>query len=178
MAALSLWIENLPVGCDLNSLAIGVDGRACRVSYVGEPAHDRVTQVNAALPEGVRTGLVPVEAFVDGQPLCPAAWMRTIPAGPPTPHVASIGDGVNLISGSVVQSGMLKAVLVEVERADEFRAAFDEQPVEGIDAFCVDPLFRRYEFNFAVPPGATRGRHAVQVWLGKRAFAPVTVEVA
>ncbi|MGA7239191.1 MAG: class I SAM-dependent methyltransferase [Bryobacteraceae bacterium] len=177
MAALSLWIENLPSGCDLNSLAIGADGRACRVSYVGEPAHDRVTQVNAALPEGVRTGLVAVEAFIDGQPLCPSAWVRIIPAGPPTPHVASIGDGVNLISGSVVASGMLKAVLVEVERADEFRAAFDEQPVKDIDAFCVDPLFQRYEFNFPVPPGVTRGRHEIRMWLGRRAFAPVVVEV-
>lgn len=178
MAALSLWIENLPVGCDLNSLAIGVDGRACRVSYIGEPAHDGVTQVNAALPDGVRTGLVAVEAFVDGQSLCPTAWVRIIPAGPPTPHVISIGDGVNLISGSVVASGMLKAVLVEVERAEEFRAAFDEQPVEGIDAFCVDPLFQRYEFNFAVPLGTTRGPHEIRMWLGRRAFAPVTVEVA
>jgi SAM-dependent methyltransferase len=178
MAALSLWIENLPAGCDLNTLGIAADRHACRVSYVGEPAHDGVAQVNAALPGGVRTGLVPIEVFANGQPLCPACWMRIIPAGPPTPHVVSIGDGVNLISGNVVVSGMLKAVLVEVERAEEFHAAFDRQPVAGIDAFCVDPLFQRYEFNFAVPPGIARGRHEVRVWLGRRAFAPVMVEVA
>jgi SAM-dependent methyltransferase len=178
MSALSLWIENLPADCDLNSLAIAADRCACRVSYVGEPAKDGVAQVNAALPEGVRTGLVPVEVFVNGRPLCPASWMRIIPAGPPTPHVASIGDGVNLISGNVVASGMLKAVLVEVERAEDFHAAFDGQPVGGIDAFCVDPLFQRYEFNFAVPPATAPGRHEVQVSLGKRAFAPVMVEVA
>jgi SAM-dependent methyltransferase len=178
MAALSLWIENLPVECDLNSLAIAADQGACRVSYVGEPANDGVTQVNAALPVGVRTGLVPVEVFVNGQPLCPASWVRIIPAGPPTPHVVSIGDGVNLISGNVVASGMLKAVLVEVEHAEEFHATLDGQPVASIDAFCVDPLFQRYEFNFPVPPGTECGRHEVRVWLGRRAFAPVAVEVA
>jgi SAM-dependent methyltransferase len=178
MAALSLWIENLPAECDLNSLAIAADRGACRVSYVGEPAQDGVTQVNAALPVDLRTGLVPVEVFFNSQPLCPASWVRIIPAGPPTPHVASIGDGVNLISGNVVASGMLKAVLVEVERAEEFHADFDGQPVSGIDAFCVDPLFQRYEFNFPVPPGTARGRHEVRVWLGRRAFAPVAVEVA
>jgi SAM-dependent methyltransferase len=178
MAALSLWIENLPGGCDLNSLAIAADRGACRVSYVGEPAKDGVTQVNAALPEGVRTGLVPIEVFDNGQPLGSSSWMRIIPAGPPTPHVASIGDGVNLISGNVVASGMLKAVLVEVERAEGFHADFDGQPVAGIDAFCVDPLFQRYEFNFPVPPGTARGRHEVRLWLGRRAFAPVAVEVA
>ena len=73
---------------------------------------------------------------------------------------------------------MLKAVLVEVEHAEEFHAAFDGQPVEGVDAFCVDPLFKRYEFNFPAPPGTARGRHEVRVWLGKRAFAPVAIEVA
>jgi SAM-dependent methyltransferase len=178
MAALSLWIENLPADCDLNTLAIAADLRPCRVSYIGEPAHDGVAQVNAALPEGVRTGLVPVEVFRDGQPLCHPSWMRLIPAGPPTPHVVSIGDGVNLISGNVVASGMLKAVLVEVERANEFHAEFDGQPVADIDAFCVDPLFQRYEFNFPVPPGTTRGAHEVRVGLGRRAFDAVSVEVA
>jgi hypothetical protein len=178
MAALSMWIENLPAECDLNSLAIAADRGACRVSYVGEPATDGVTQVNAALPVGLRTGLVPVEVFFNGQPLCLASWMRIIPASPPTPSVVSIGDGVNLISGNVVASGMLKAVLVEVDHAEEFHADFDGQPVAGIDAFCVDPLFQRYEFNFAVPPGTVRGRHQVRVWLGRRAFAPVAIEVA
>ncbi len=178
MAALSLWVEQLPTACDLNTLAVAVDRRPCRVSYIGEPAHDGVTQVNAALPEGLRTGLVPVELFHYGMQIAPAAWMRIIPAGPPTPHVVSIGDGVNLISGNVVSSGVLKAVMVEVAHPDEFHATFDRCPVAGVDSFCVDPLFQRYEFNFPVPDLTTRGQHAVQVWLGKRPFAPVTVEVA
>jgi SAM-dependent methyltransferase len=182
MAALSLWIERLPAACDLNSLAVSADRRPCRVSYIGEPAHDGVSQVgisqvNAALPEGVRTGLVPVELFFNGYPLCAPSWVRLIPPGPPTPHVLSIGDGVNLISGNVVASGMLKAVMVEVERASDFHATFDGREAEGVDAFCVDPLFQRYEFNFPLPAGAQLGSHEVQVWLGRRAFAPVTVEV-
>lgn len=175
MAALSLWIENLPRECDLNTLAAAADRQPCRVSYIGEPS--AVTQVNAALPEGLRTGLVPVEIFFRG--MCLAnAWMRIIPAGPPTPHVVSIGDGVNLVSGNVVSSGMLKAVLVEVAHAEQFHAEFDGRPVGGIDSFCVDPLYQRYEFNFPVPPGTEVGLHQVRVWLGKRAFAPVTVEVS
>ncbi len=178
MAALSLWIEGLPSGCDLNTLAVAADRRACRVSYIGEPATDGVVQVNAALPEGLRTGMVPVEVFFQGQALCPPARARIIPAGPSVPHVVSIGDGVNLIAGSRVESGMLKAVLVEIDRAGGFRAAVDGQPVEDVDAFCVDPLFQRYEFNFRVPRGIAPGRHEVRMWLGRRAFAPVAIEVA
>jgi ubiquinone/menaquinone biosynthesis C-methylase UbiE len=177
MASLSLWIENLPAACDLNALAIGADGRSCRPSYIGEPAHDGVTQVNAALPLGLRTGLVPVEVFSNGQPLCPAAWMRMIPAGPPVPRVVSISDGVNLLSGSLVGSGIVKAVMVEIERPDDFHATVDESPAEGVETFCVDPLFQRYEFNFPLPVRCGRGRHEVRVRVGKREFAPVTIEV-
>ena len=38
MAALSLWIERLPDECDLNHLAVTVDGLAGRADYIGVPA--------------------------------------------------------------------------------------------------------------------------------------------
>lgn len=178
MAALSLWIENLPEECDLNWLAVAAGRQACRVSYVGEPAHDGVTQVNAALPPGVGTGLTPVEVFHNGVGLCDPAWVRLIPPGPATPHVVSIGDGVNLLSGNVVSSGMIKAIMADVAHPEAFYATFDGEAATGVDAFCVDPLFQRYEFNFPVPSFAPRGPHEVRVWIGRRGFAPVTIEVA
>src|SRR5580658_9027402 len=79
VALLSLWIENLPAECDLNAIAVGADGRSCRPSYIGEPAHDGVTQVNAELPRGLRTGLVPIGVFVNSRAVCAPAWMRMIP---------------------------------------------------------------------------------------------------
>jgi SAM-dependent methyltransferase len=178
MASLSLWIESLPADCDLNALAIGADGRSCRPSYIGEPAHDGVTQVNASLPPGLRTGLVPIEVFCEGRPLCPAAWMRIIPAGPAVPRVVSISDGVNLLSGSVVRSGIVKAVMVEVERPEDFRASVDGLAAAGVETFCVDPLFQRYEFNFPVPAQCGRGPHEIRVRIGRREFAPFCIEVA
>jgi len=178
MASLSLWIENLPPECDLNALAIGADGLSCRPGYIGEPAHDGVTQVNAALPPGLRTGLVPIEVFSNGAPLCPAAWMRMIPAGPPVPRVVSISDGVNLLSGSVVGSGIVKAVMVEIERPGDFHATVDGFAVDAVETFCVDPLFQRYEFNFPLPGECGPGPHQVRVHVGKREFAPFPIEVA
>jgi ubiquinone/menaquinone biosynthesis C-methylase UbiE len=177
MASVSLWIENLPAECDLNSIAVGADGHACRVSYIGERVNGEITQVNAALPAGLRTGLVPIEVFSGGRPLCPAAWMRVIPAGPPVPRVVSISDGVNLLSGSVVGNGIVKAVMVEIERPGDFHATVDEFAADGVETFCVDPLFQRYEFNFPLPARCGRGSHEVRVHIGKREFAPFTIEV-
>ena len=90
LAAVSLWIEDLPAECDLNHLAVTVDGRECRLSYVGE-AENGITQLNAALPEAVRTGLAPVEVLWLGRPLC-VGWARLIPAGPRVPRLC-IGHG-------------------------------------------------------------------------------------
>ena len=67
-AALSFWIENLAPDADLNNLRITADGRDCRPIYIGEPAADGVSQVTAWLPEGLRTGLVPVEAILRRRP--------------------------------------------------------------------------------------------------------------
>jgi SAM-dependent methyltransferase len=178
MAALSLWTRNLPPDADLNTLAVTAEGRACRVSYVGERSHDGITQVNAVLPQGMRTGLAPVELFDQGARLCEAAWIRLIPAGPRTPRLVAITDGVNLMPGAKVASGLLKATMADVGNAAEFRAAFDGEAIQDVDSFCVDPLLLRYEFNFPAPGRVRPGPHEVRVWVGKRAFPPVTVEVA
>jgi hypothetical protein len=41
----------------------------------------------------------------------------------------------------------------------------------------VDPIFQQYEFNVFLPESVAPGVHEVQIELGKRAFAPVAIEV-
>ena len=57
----ALRIENLPADCDLINLEVLIDGRPGALSYLGPPEWDGVVQLNAAIPAGTRTGLVPVE---------------------------------------------------------------------------------------------------------------------
>lgn len=178
MAALSLWIDRLPPDCDLNHMAMTADGRAGRLSYIGEPAADGVSQVNAALPEGIRTGLVPVELTWLGQPLFPPAWMRIIPAGPSVPRIGAVTDGVNLLSGNRVSSGVMKVTMFDVTHADQFRARVDGRAVPETESFCVDPVARRWEFNVPLPEGIGSGPHEVRIALGGRELAPVAIEVA
>ena len=75
MAALSLWVEKLPDEVDMLHLTVTADGSACRIIYIGEPEKDGtaqagITQVNVSLPEGLRTGMVPVEMLWLGQSIC------------------------------------------------------------------------------------------------------------
>ncbi|HTX35373.1 MAG TPA: class I SAM-dependent methyltransferase [Bryobacteraceae bacterium] len=177
MAALSLWIENLPPACDLNHLAVSADGAPCRGIYIGEPAADGVSQVNVALPERIRTGLVPVELRWLEQPLCPAAWVRLMPRGPLVPRIAAVTDGINLVSGERILSRFVKVGMTEVADPALFRATVGGLEAAEVDSFCTDPLLDRYEFNFRLPEAIAAGRHELRIQLGKRVFAPVAIEV-
>src|SRR5579863_8987164 len=89
-AAISIWTANLPEECDLNNLEVLIEGAPADPFYVGWPIAEGVRQVNAWLPEGVRTGLLPVEVRIHGQRICPPGTVRVIPAGPLVPRIISV----------------------------------------------------------------------------------------
>jgi len=178
LAALSLWVEGLPEEADLNHTTVTADGRACRLTYLGEPEKDGIAQVNVFLPEGLRTGMVPVEVVWLGEPAAEPAWVRIMPAGPSVPRVTTIADGINLLSGTRIVTGSVKVTMHEVSDAAQFHATMEGQDVLEIESFCADPISQRYEFNFRLPAGIAAGRHEVLVSLGKRRFAPLAIEVA
>jgi len=176
-AALALWIERLPDSCHLLNTTVTADGHLCRLTSIAPPAADGVSQINAVLPEKVRTGLVMVEAVHEGAPLFSPGWARLMPAGPAVPRVTGVADAVGLLSGSRIVSGIVKVTMDEVARAADFRAAVDALPAR-VEAFCIDPVAQRWEFSFHLPNGVARGRHGVSISLGRRAFPPIPIEVA
>ena len=178
LAALSLWVKGLPEECDLNHIAVTVDGRRARPEYIGVPASDGVQQVNVWLPEGTRTGIVPVELAWLGQPIAATAWVRIIPPGPAVARLEAVTDGVNLLLHQRTESGSLKVTMMEVPHAEEFHATVDGLAVRDTDSFCTDPILRRYEFNFRMPDGVGKGGHVLRLAMGKREFPPMGVEVA
>jgi len=178
MAALALWIERLPASCHLLNTTVTADGRPCRVTFIGPPAADGVSQINAVLPEGLRTGLVKVEAALEGSPLCAADWVRIVPAGPLVPRITNICDGVNLLSGSRIVSGTVKVTVEEVPPGASFHATVDSLKTPAAEAFCADPIAQRWEYNFQLPLNLPSGPHRVSITLGRRAFPRVTIEVA
>jgi SAM-dependent methyltransferase len=177
MAALSLWIERLPDECDLNHMAVTVDGIPGRPDYIGVPGNGSAQQVNVWLPAGIRTGMVPVDVKWLGQTVCPTAWVRIIPPGPSVPRLIAVTDGVNLLLDHRTASGSVKVTLLEVADADLFHATLDGRDVLETDSFCADPLNRCYEFNCRLPSGTAPGAHELRVALGTRALQPIPIEV-
>jgi hypothetical protein len=177
LAALSVWVQGLPEEADLHRLSVTAEGRACRVLFVGEVQDNGVTQVNVALPERVRTGLVPVSMTWLGQPLCDPAWVRILPAAPAAPRIASLTDGVNLLAGTRVQTRLVKVTMYDVVDPKIFRAQVDGLDGVEVESLCADPVTQRFEFNFRLPERTGAGTHQVVISLGKRTFPPMVIEV-
>ena len=177
-ASISLWMENLPDECDLNFLDIKIGGVKAFIFYFGPPKYNGLRQVNAYLPEGLKTGLQPVEVFWRGHQACPPATLRLVPPGPPVPRVATVTDAVNLLSGSKIVTGSIKVVLEETEHPEEFQASLGSHPVSAPEICTTDPRMPEFAIIFKVPDNVGPGHHRLEMRLGHRRFAPMDIEVA
>jgi hypothetical protein len=176
-AAVSIWMKNVPVECDLNNLEVAVDGKPGSLFYVGPPGVEGLQQVNAWLPKGVRTGLVPVEIFWNGARLCETATVRIIPAGPVVPRIVSITDGVNLVHKNASTTGLLKIQIEEISSPESIIATIDGRPVQRLEFLCVDPRAPRYEVNLRLPEDLAAGRYRLEIQVGSRRLLPAEIEI-
>ncbi len=176
----SLWVENLTLEADLNSLEVEIAGRRAAPCYIGGFPEKNLTQVNVFLPPGTPTGLLSARLWMLGQPVSNSALIRVIPPAPPIPRVVSVTDGINLLSRWRVETGTLRVDLEEVGRPakGDIHAELDGRLLEDLELCCVDPLPERYTFNGKVPPGIPPGPHWLTVRLRGRALPPVAVEIA
>jgi hypothetical protein len=176
-ACMGIWIEEMPEDCDLNQIDIEVEGEQAAPIYIGPSAFPGLWQLNAIMPEKGRTGLVPVEIFWFGAPLCEPAWMRVAPAGPAVPRLTSVSDGVNLLSGSKIISRSVKLFLEELAEPERLEVRVDGVVIEDLDVFCKDPINERFEITFTLPDSVRAGAHRVELRLGARLFPPAGIEV-
>ena len=177
LACVAASVENLPEGCDLNSLAAFIDDVAGRVCYVGPRERNGFSQVNVFLPEGVRTGLLPLRLEWRGSRLAADRFVRVIRPGPSVPRLNALTDAINLMSATRIESGLIKASIEEVDSIDGFHATVDGIPVEKVETFRADPLTERWEVNFEVPRSVEAGARVLQLRLGTRLLATMGIEV-
>jgi hypothetical protein len=102
-----------------------------------------------------------------------------IPAAPLIPRLLGVTDGVDLLSDLSIVSRTLKVSLEEVplDGPDavkaQFRARLNDRELRDVEAFCVDPLARRYELNVMIPPDMPGGAYNLFCSLGGRRFPHV-----
>ena len=129
------------------------------------------------LPELEATGLLPVELRWLETPIAPQATLRVIPPGPSVPVIKSVRDGVHLVADRRIETRHVKVTLEEVARPHEIEATVGGLPVGDMEFFCIDPRPQRFEVNFRLPEEIAPGQHQLEVRIGRRKLAPVTLEV-
>jgi SAM-dependent methyltransferase len=176
----SLWIEGLPEGSDLNTLEATVQGARATGEwlgpFLGPPETDGIWQFRVRLPE-LEAGLDTVELLYRGARIAPAALLRTIPAGPAVPRLVALSDAAELLSTQRIASGAVRASFEEAPDAAGFRAQVDGRAITDCEARCVDPVAPRIEVTFRLPEGTGPGPHRLEMALGGRRFAALTIEV-
>jgi SAM-dependent methyltransferase len=177
LACVAASVENLPEGCDLNSLAAFIDGAAGRVCYVGPRERNGFSQVNVFLPVGARTGLLPLRLEWRGVRLAADRFVRVIRPGPSVPRLNALTDAINLMSATRIESGLVKASIEEVDSIETFNATVDGAAVEKVETFRADPLTERWEVNFAIPQSVESGARRLEIRLGTRTLATIGIEV-
>src|SRR3569833_455819 len=177
LACAAVSVQNLPDGCDLNSLKGFVDGAEGRVSYIGPRERNGFSQVNVFLPKNTRTGLVPLTLEYQGRALAEPAYLRVIPPGPAVPRLNALTDAINLMSPSRIDSGLIKASIEEVDDIRSFAATVGGAAVTEIETFRADPLTERWEVNFRIPESIPAGGHDLEIRLGRRILAKMVIEV-
>jgi len=120
---------------------------------------------------------LPVEVQWLGHRISPPAVLRVIPPGPSVPSVASISDGINLVAGKRIETRMIKVTLEEISRPHEIEAYVDGQPVNDLEFFCVDPRPQKFEVNLRLPEQIGIGQHQLELRMGHRKLAPITIDV-
>jgi ubiquinone/menaquinone biosynthesis C-methylase UbiE len=176
-SSITLWMEDLPADCDLNSLDVRIGNSRATACYIGPSEGDGLQQVNVLMPRVERTGLLPVQVLWNDIELCDTKPLRVVPPAPAVPFVVSVTDGINMLAKDEVVTGTVKVTIEEAANADAFRASVDGAPVSGIDVFCADPRPPRHEINFHLPKDLAAGLHNIQMSLGDRTLGayPITV---
>jgi len=176
-ASISVWVENLPAEAGLHHLRVVIGEYLGTIIYIGPPDNLGLQQLTVILPDLEATGLLPVELRWMDTPIAPATTLRVIPPGPSVPHLKSVTDGVNLVLPNQIQTRTAKMTLEEISRPHEIEATIDGKPVMDLEYFCIEPRPQVFEVNFRLPEDIGPGYYPLEVRMGRRRIATVTVQV-
>jgi SAM-dependent methyltransferase len=166
-AAVALLVDALPDAADLSTLEVRVRNLPCVTTYIGPPASDGLVQVSALLPGGLPTGLASVDLWLNGAPLASGGLIRILPPPPLVARVMSAGDGVDIVSGRRIVSGLVKVILEDAPTLEGFHATVNGAPVRDVESLLTMAQFLRWEVNFRLPEGVS-GPARLEMSLGRR----------
>ena len=163
--------------CDLIGLDVRVGGEPATPCYIGPPESDGLQQLNVLLRKSREPVFCRLEILWNGDPVCEPASLRVIPPGPLVPHVMSVTDGINMLSGSRISSGSVKVTIEEAEHPETFRASIDGGACRGTRHLLRRPTASTARNQLRCAAGFSTGPHQLAMSMGHRKLGVVTLEI-
>jgi ubiquinone/menaquinone biosynthesis C-methylase UbiE len=163
LAAVSLWIANLPDESDLNDLTVTFRaGAPLRPCYLSPVDLGGGCQLNVLLPKGIAPGIAPVGLQYRGKNFGGSS-IEVLPGQDRVPRLISVTDGVNLLSAFRIECGVFKAVLEDIGEPADVVFEIDGLPATPDDFYCVVPVRDQFYYTVSVPAGVPSGKRALKI---------------
>ena len=176
-SSISLRVANLPMEAGLHQIRVSIGERFGQLIYIGSQDNLGLVQINVALPELENTGLLPVKLWWLDSLIAEPAMLRVTPAPPAVPQIISVSDAINLASERRIETRMGRISIEEVLHPEQIVVNIDGKSAVDLEYLCVDPRRQLFEVNFRLPEDLGPGYYQVELRIGRRKFAPITVQV-
>jgi hypothetical protein len=176
-SAVSLWIDGMPERASLADLGVWFGDRRQLGCYLSPISESGGCQLNARLPEGMKTGEYIVELKTGTEPLQRAHSITIAPAPAASPRVLSVTDGINVTSRYRLQTGGAKIIIEDVPDPAEFSFRVANRRLGYLQHECIDPITWTYTFAGQLDDNTPLGMNRFAVYRAGLEIDSVDVEV-
>jgi len=176
-AAVSLWLDGFPEDGDLAEFPVLFGGQRQTGCFVSPVSAAGGCQLNAVLPRGMQSGMVPVRLSHRGAPVTDVCQIEVFPAPPRDPKVVRVTDKINPAALNRIENGGIKVMVEDVEEPAEVSFAVSGRQAGPVLTDCVDPITSTYIFGFPTPPGTKKGLNRLTVRVGPRELEAIEIAI-
>ena len=169
-AAVSLWLEGLPLDASLLDFEVRFGGRPGFPCYLSPPSGNFGYQLNVLLPTELGLGTVRVESLFRGVQLR-GCTIEVVAAAPLAACVLSVTDGIDVAS-EVVRSAFLKVHLENVTEPQALAFSIDGHAATVDEFVCVNRATSQYEFSVRLPEQISSGEHNLMLITAESQILP------
>ena len=173
-AAFHCWLEGFPESTGLERLDVTVAGLPAVPCYLSDHLGRGGFQLNVLMPSETPCGDALVRLQLDGKPVRGEHVIRVCEYPAPTPSIAGISDGEDLLAKHATTRGSLKILLHGVADPNTISFTIASRPIGAMRAVLYDAHHFAYEFTVILPDDLPAGLNAITVtapgWSGTAEF--------
>jgi SAM-dependent methyltransferase len=162
-AAFLCWLAGFPESTSLERLDVTVADLPAVPCYISDHLGEGGFQLNVLMPPETPCGDALVRLWLDGRPVKGDHVVRVSEYPAPTPAIASITDGEDLLAKHTTTGGSLKILMNGVLDPNAISFTIASRPIPTMRAVLYDSYNFLYEFTLMLPNDLPAGLNSITV---------------